>query len=63
MRVFISYSSIDVKLARRIKEKLENKDFLVFFAPDSISTGASYARVITNAITEASQDGCVMILK
>ncbi len=62
LRVFISYSSADSKIARRIKDKLEAKDYLVFFAPDSIPTGASYASVIVNAITEASQDGCVLIL-
>lgn len=62
LRVFISCSSMDVNLARRIKEKLEEKDYLVFSAPDSIPIGVPYAGVIINAITEASQDGCVLIL-
>lgn len=62
LRVFISYSSKDTELARRIKDKLEAKDYLVFFAPDSIPAGVSYASVISNAIYEASQEGCVMVL-
>lgn len=62
LRVFISYSSKDMELARRIKDKLEEKDYLVFFAPDSIPNGSSYSQVIINAITEASQEGCVMVL-
>ena len=62
LRVFISYSSKDEVIARRIKDKLEAKDYLVFFAPDSIPVGSSYSSVISNAITEASQEGCVMVL-
>ena len=62
LRVFISYSTKDMELARRIKDKLEAKDYLVFFAPDSIPAGSSYSRIIKNAITEASQEGCVMVL-
>lgn len=62
LRVFISYSSNDRELARRIKSKLENKDYLVFFAPDNIPAGAEYTTVITNAIVEASKDGCVIAL-
>lgn len=62
LRIFISYSAKDSKIARRIKEKLEEKDYLVFFAPDSIPAGASYAQTISNAISEASKDGCVLLL-
>jgi len=62
LRIFISYSSRDMKLARRIKDKLEAKDYLVFFAPDSIPPGASYAKAITTALAEASQEGCVLVL-
>ena len=62
LRIFISYSSRDSKIARRIKDKLEAKDYLVFFAPDSIPAGSSYVQIITKAISEASQEGCVIVL-
>lgn len=62
LRVFMSYSSKDMKLARKIKDRLEAKDYLVFFAPDSIPVGSLYSQVITNAIVEASQEGCVIVL-
>ncbi|MBQ9745462.1 MAG: toll/interleukin-1 receptor domain-containing protein [Clostridia bacterium] len=62
LRVFISYSMKDIELARRVKEKLEKKDYLVFFAPDSIPAGSSYTEVAYNAILEASQEGCVLAL-
>ncbi len=62
LRVFLSYSAKDETLVRRIKNRLQKKDYLVFFAPDSIPVGSSFAHVITNAITEASQEGCVMVL-
>lgn len=62
LRIFISYSSHNVALARRIKDKLEEKDYLVFFAPDNLPVGASYAQTVANAIVEASRDGCVLLL-
>lgn len=62
LRVFISYSARDGVIARRIKEKLEAKDYLVFFPPDSIPAGVPYAYVIINAISQASQEGCVIVL-
>lgn len=62
LRVFISCSYKDEKLARRIKNNLEGKDYLVFFAPDSISAGCSYVEIFSVAITEASKDGCVLVL-
>lgn len=62
LRVFISYSNKDESLARKIKNSLEKKDYLVFFAPDSIPAGTEYITCIANAITEASKDGCVIAL-
>ena len=62
LRVYISYSIKDEKLARRIKDKLEAKDYLVFFGPDSIPASANFSTIITNAIVEASKDGCVIAL-
>ncbi len=62
LRIFISYAAADSKLARRIKEKLEEKDYLVFFPPDSIPWGVPYSSIISNAIYEASSDGCVLML-
>lgn len=62
LRVFISSTVKDAELARRVKEKLEEKDYLVFFAPDSIPAGSSYMDVVQNAVCEAAQDGCVLAL-
>lgn len=62
LRIFISCCSRDSELARRIKESLEKKDYLVFFAPDSLSPGINYATTISNAIIEASKYGCVLAL-
>lgn len=62
LRVFISYSSRDSKVARIIKERFEEKDYLVFFDRDSIPAGSNYLQKITTAITEASQEGCVLVL-
>lgn len=62
LRVFISYSVKDEMLARRIKKGFEEKDYQVFFAPDSIPANNMYTDVITNAIVEASQTGCVVVL-
>ena len=62
LRIFVSYCSRDTELARRIKENLVKKDYLVFFAPDSISPGANFASTISNAIIEVSKHGCVLAL-
>lgn len=62
LRVFISYSSADRRLAQRIKNKLQQKDYLVFFAPDSLPAGEAYAEVIENAVMQASKEGCVLAL-
>lgn len=62
LRVFISYSAKDEMLARKIKKRFEKKDYQVFFAPDSIPANSRYIDVITDAIVEASQTGCVVVL-
>ena len=62
LRVFISYSHKDEKLARRIKKQLEEKDYLVFFPPDSIPVGMAWNTVIKGAIEDASKEGCVIAL-
>lgn len=62
LRVFISYVSADTILARRIKNIMEEKDYLVFFGHDSIRVGASYLQIIQTALSEASKEGCVLVL-
>ena len=62
LRIFISYGRHDDALARSIKNKLEEKDYLVFFAPDSIPMGSDYASTIQTAVVEASQEGGVLAL-
>ena len=62
LRVFISYSAKDETLARRIKNRFQAKDYLVFFAPDSIPAGTDFTTVIADAIVDASKDGAVIAL-
>lgn len=62
LRIFISYSAKDESLARRIKNRFQIKDYLVFFAPDSIPAGSDFVAVIANAIVDASKDGAVIVL-
>lgn len=61
LRVFISYAHKDDAIARRIINKLEEKDYLVFNM-DRIPVGGDYMEVLANAISEASKDGCVIAL-
>lgn len=61
LRIFISYSHKDEAFAKRLKDKLEEKDYMVF-SPDSIPAGSEYDDAATNAIVEASKDGAVIAL-
>lgn len=62
LRVFISASAKDFDLACRIKKKMEEKDYMVFFGPDSLSAGSSFLDTMENAILEASREGAVLAL-
>lgn len=62
LRVYISYAKRDEPLARQIKNGLEEKDYQVFFPPDSIPAGGLFTDIAENAIAEASQAGCVAVL-
>lgn len=62
LRVFLSCSARDGALARKIKLRLENKDYMTFYPQDDITAGDTFARAITSAIDEASRDGCVIVL-
>lgn len=62
LRIFISYGYKDIQIAKRIADKLKEKDYLVFIAPESIPVGSNYREIIPAAINEASQEGCVLAL-
>ena len=62
LRIFISCNTRDLELGRRLRKRLEEKDYLVFLDPDSIPAGSMYASAITNAISAASEEGCVIVL-
>lgn len=62
MRIFMSYSMSDAVLARRIKNKFAEKDYLTFFAEDDMKPGEFWANKFTNAITDAAQHGCFLLL-
>ena len=58
--VFISYSSLDRKLAVIIREKLKERGVDCWMAPESINPGSDYASAIPFAITDC--DAVVILL-
>lgn len=62
LRVFLSHSHVNEALAARIYRKLEEKDYLVFYDKVSAPTLSEYEDTAAHAITEASQEGCVLAL-
>ncbi len=62
LRVFLSYSHENESLGARIYRKLEEKDYLVFFDKVCAPTLSEYENMAVHAITEASQEGCVLAL-
>ena len=62
LRLFISASSHDKPLVCKIKNRLQAKDYQVFFGADSIPAGSNYSQVVFNALVEASHDGGVLAL-
>ncbi len=61
LRVFLSYSHRDRVLAEKIKRKLDQKDYLVFWDED-LSVGDNWGEKITANIQKACQDGCVIAI-
>ena len=62
LRIFLSYSHSDKEIALKIKNAFKLKDYLVFDDSDDLSAGSIFTEVISNSITEASRDGCVIAL-
>ncbi len=61
LRIFISYSHKDENIAKRIKNNLVKKDYLVWTDED-MCVGESWLEQASSAIIEASKDGCVIAL-
>ena len=61
LRIFFSHSHKDYPLAKRITDRLKKKDYLVYFDVDDLSPN-DYTASIKHAITEAAQEGCVLLL-
>ncbi len=61
LRIFISYSRRDQAIAKRINECLKKKDYLTFLDLEDLMAG-DFVVQINNAIVEASEDGCVLLL-
>ena len=61
LRVYISHLAKDKLLVERIKKKLQEKDYLVF-DPGSISPGIGFEDALSDAISDASKEGCVLAL-
>lgn len=62
LRIFISSSPKDITIARTIKNRLKEKDYLAFFAPDSVPYGVPYEKSVKNAIIKTSKSGCSLVL-
>jgi len=63
LRVFLSFAVKDYNLAHRIRTKLEEKDYLVYSGDDfKASSGEELMQLSQNAIAEASEEGCVIVL-
>lgn len=61
LRVFISYSHFDSALENTVREKLKEKDYLVF-SDEDLCVGSDWVEEISNMIADASKDGCVIAL-
>ena len=61
LRIFLSYSHKDYAVAKRIRAKLQEKDYLVYWDSDS-KFGANWAESTSNQIELASREGCVIVL-
>ncbi len=59
LRVFLSYSHRDRVLVEKIKGKLEQKDYLVFW-DENLPAGDDWSEKTETNIQEACQDGCVI---
>lgn len=59
-KVFISFSSKNNEIARKIKEQLQKRQFDCWFAPDNIMGGESYLSTIPKAISNS--DAFILLL-
>ena len=63
LRVFLSSTAYDRAIASRFRKKLEEKDFLVFYEDNmNFSFDDDVKGIVSSAICEASQEGCVLVL-
>ncbi len=61
LRIYIAYSHKDYEIYKVFKDKLVEKDFLVY-SDDGINAGYNWAEELTDAIIKASSEGCVIAL-
>ena len=62
LRVYIASHRADHAIVTALQQQLQEKDYLVCTAMDCINPGSNWLTGIQSAITEASQDGCVIVL-
>jgi len=63
LRVFIVHNGIDTPIANTIREKMRARDYLACTLDDLPTTRTPrWRRGVTNAIVDASKDGCVLLL-
>ena len=61
LRIFLSYSLRDRAVAKKLRSKLQEKDYLVYW-DDDLAAGANWERSTANQIELASREGCVIVL-
>lgn len=64
LRVFLFATAYDAPLAQRIQAQLEEKDYLVFYQPEGVTTaeGPDCLTTALSALQEAAQEGAVLFL-
>lgn len=62
MRVFLSYAHKDKHIAEAIYNGCIKRDLKVFDDINTIQVGSNFAKSMDNAITEAAEHGCVVLI-
>lgn len=63
LRVFVAHTGVDYPVAKEIRNKLREKDYIALTVADALPVGTAFwKRGVRKAIVDASRDGCVLLL-